>query len=89
MNKLLIIGGPTGIGKSELAVKLAKRYNAVILSADSAQIYKGMNIGTGKITESEKCSILHTMIDIVNPNEDYSVQNYCNDAKKNYFTTPY
>ena len=82
MNKLLIIGGPTGIGKSELAVKLAKRYNAVILSADSAQIYKGMNIGTGKITESEKCGILHTMIDIVNPNEDYSVQNYCNDAKK-------
>ncbi len=82
MNKLLIIGGPTGIGKSELAVKLAKRYNAVILSADSAQIYKGMNIGTGKITESEKCGILHTMIDIVNPNEDYSVQNYCNEAKK-------
>ncbi len=82
MNKLLIIGGPTGIGKSELAVRLAERYNSVIVSADSAQIYKGMNIGTGKVTESEKHSILHTMLDIISPDEDYSVQKYYSDATK-------
>lgn len=82
MNKVLIIGGPTGIGKSDVAVKLALRYNAVIIGADSMQIYKGMDIGTGKIREEEKHGIPHTMIDIVAPNADYSVQKYCSDAKK-------
>ena len=82
MNKLLIIGGPTGIGKSELGVKLALRYNGVVIGADSMQIYKGLNIGTGKIKEEEKCGILHSMIDILSPRDDYSVQKYVIDAKR-------
>lgn len=82
MKKVLIIGGPTGIGKSALGIRLAKRYDGVIVSADSMQIYKGLNIGTGKVTEDEKEGILHTMIDIVQPNEEYSVQKYYTDATK-------
>lgn len=82
MNKVLFIGGPTGIGKSSLGISLAKRYNGVIVSADSMQIYKGMDIGTGKVTEAEKAGVLHTMLDIVAPNEDFSVQKYCVEATK-------
>ena len=82
MNKVLIVGGPTGIGKSEVAVRLAQRYNATIVGADSMQIYRGMNIGTGKISEREKCGIPHAMIDIISPNTQYSVQNYVQDAQK-------
>lgn len=81
-NRLLIIGGPTGIGKSSLAVKLALKYNGVIIGADSMQIYRGMNIGTGKITEEEKCGIQHSMIDIAQPDCEYSVQKYHSDASK-------
>ena len=83
MNKLLIIGGPTGVGKSELAVKLAQRYgDAIIVGADSMQIYKGMDIGTGKISKDEMKGIRHTMIDIVQPNDDFSVQKYVENAKQ-------
>lgn len=83
MNKVLIIGGPTGIGKSNLAVRLALRYqDSIIIGADSMQIYKKMNIGTGKITEGEKQGILHTMIDIVEPYEDFSVNLYLKQAKR-------
>lgn len=80
MNKVLFIGGPTGSGKSALGITLAKRYDGVIVGADSMQIYKGMDIGTGKVKEHEKDGVLHTMLDIVMPNEDYSVQKYCIDA---------
>lgn len=82
MNKVIIIGGPTGIGKSDLAVDLALRYSAAIVSADSMQIYKGMNIGTGKITKDEMREIPHYMLDIVQPDCEYSVQNYFSDTKK-------
>lgn len=82
MNKVLFIGGPTATGKSDIAVKLALKYNAIVIGADSMQIYRGMDIGTGKITEEEKCGIEHTMIDIVYPDKEYSVQNYVADAKK-------
>lgn len=82
MKKVIIIGGPTGIGKSDMAVRLALRYDkSFIIGADSMQIYKGMDVGTGKVTEKEKCGIEHTMIDILCPNELYSVQNYVEDAK--------
>ena len=70
MNKILIIGGPTGIGKSNLAVRLALRYNGVIIGADSVQIYRGLDIGSGKVNVSEKRGIPHSMIDILQPNED-------------------
>lgn len=77
-----MVGGPTGIGKSDIAVRLALRYNGIIVGADSVQIYRGMDIGSGKVSEKEKCGIPHTMIDIVYPNESYSVQKYCNEAQK-------
>ncbi len=82
MRKIIIIAGPTASGKSDLAIKIAKKLNSEIISADSMQIYKDMNIGTAKITESEMQGIKHHMLDVVNPNEEYSVSDYSNAAKK-------
>lgn len=103
MNKklppIIVILGPTGSGKTSLSLKLAKKYNGEIISADSRQIYKGMDIGTDKIKimnyESRIMNqdidkfyygnvngIPHYMIDIINPNEEYSVANYKKDALK-------
>ena len=79
--KVYVIGGPTASGKSKLAVELAKKINGEIISADSMQIYKGMNIGTAKITKEEMQGIKHYLIDIVSPNERYSVSNFKNDAE--------
>ena len=78
MNKptVIVIGGPTASGKSNLAVELGKRINGEIISADSMQIYKEMNIGTAKITEEEMQGIKHYMLDIINPDERYSVSAY-------------
>ena len=77
-----VIGGPTASGKSKLAVELAKQINGEIVSADSMQIYKEMNIGTAKITTEEMQGIRHYMIDIVNPDERYSVSAFKKDAEK-------
>ena len=74
--KLLIISGPTGVGKSSLAVDLAKKLNTEIISADSMQIYKGMDIGTAKIKREEMQGITHHMIDIIDPKNSFSVQNF-------------
>jgi len=73
MNKLLIISGPTATGKTDLAIKLAKEFNGELISADSRQIYKGMDVGTGK--DHPKNTIVH-LIDIVNPNQAFSVAQY-------------
>ena len=80
--KIVIIGGPTASGKSSFAVQCALRFNGEVISADSMQIYRYMDIGTGKITESEKNGIAHHMIDIVQPNENYSVGLYLKTAKE-------
>lgn len=77
---LIVITGPTASGKTALAVKLAQEFNAEIVSADSMQIYKEMNIGTAKPTGDEMCGIKHHMIDIADPNEDFSVAQYCEIA---------
>ncbi len=82
MNKVLVITGPTGCGKTDLSVKIAKRIGAEIISSDSMQIYKGMDIGTAKVTKEEMQNVPHHMIDIVSPFESYSVSDYCKDAKK-------
>ena len=82
MRKIIIIAGPTASGKSALAIKLAKKLNTEIISADSMQIYKDMNIGTAKITEKEMEGIKHHLLDVVNPNEEYSVSDYADAAKK-------
>ena len=82
MNKIIVIVGPTAVGKTYISVELAKKLNTEIISADSMQIYKGMNIGTAKITEEEKQGIIHHMIDIISPDEEYSVSEFKYDAEK-------
>lgn len=72
----IVIAGPTAVGKTELSLKIARLFEGEIISADSAQIYKGMNIGTAKIKEEEKQGIEHFMIDIVEPIKKYSVGDY-------------
>ncbi|MCL2847214.1 MAG: tRNA (adenosine(37)-N6)-dimethylallyltransferase MiaA [Firmicutes bacterium] len=81
--KLLILTGATATGKSALAVSIAKQTNASIIGCDSMQIYRGLNIGTGKISESEKQGVPHYMIDIVDPSDNYSVSQYVEDTQKN------
>ncbi|MDP2934474.1 MAG: tRNA (adenosine(37)-N6)-dimethylallyltransferase MiaA, partial [bacterium] len=78
--KLIVVLGPTASGKSELAVQLAKQYNGEIISADSRQIYKEMDIGTGKITSREMQGIPHCLLDIISPKKQFSVAEYKNLA---------
>jgi tRNA dimethylallyltransferase len=75
-NKLLVIVGPNASGKSDLAVKLAKKFDGEVVSADSRQVYKGMDIGTGKITKEEMQRIPHYLIDIASPKRRFSVAQY-------------
>ncbi|MBP1925327.1 tRNA dimethylallyltransferase [Sedimentibacter acidaminivorans] len=75
-NKIIVIVGPTAVGKTYVSVELAKKFNTEILSADSMQIYKEMDIGTAKVTEDEKQGVKHHMIDIINPDETFSVSDF-------------
>lgn len=81
IDKVLIITGPTACGKSDFAIKLAKKFDGEIISADSQQIYKDMDIGTNKIKESETDGIKHYGLDIKYPNEEYSVQEFKDMAR--------
>ena len=81
MENLVIITGPTGIGKTELSLELAKKYKGEIISSDSMQIYKKLNIGTAKI-DLNKTSILHHMVDIIEPSDNFTVADFKNSAKK-------
>ena len=74
--KILVITGPTASGKTALAVELAKRHNGEVVSADSMQIYRRMDIGTAKPTETEKQGVPHHMLDVAEPEEDFSVAWY-------------
>jgi tRNA dimethylallyltransferase len=74
--KLLVLIGPTAVGKTKLSIELAKRFNGEVISGDSMQIYKGMDIGTAKITEEEMEGIPHHLIDIKNPEEPFSVAEF-------------
>ena len=78
---IISIVGPTGVGKTKLSVVLAKKYNAEIISSDSMQVYKKMDIATAKVTEDEKEGIKHHLIDIKNVEDDYSVFDYQRDAR--------
>ena len=82
MNKAIVIAGPTGVGKTKISIDLASELNAEIISSDSAQVYKGLNIGTAKITENETQGIKHHLIDIVEPISKYSVGNFEKDVNK-------
>lgn len=73
MNKLVILTGPTAVGKTSLSIKLAKRINGEIISADSMQVYRGMDIGSAKIKENEKEGIPHYLIDVLDPLDDFNV----------------
>ncbi len=80
-NDVIVITGPTAVGKSEIAVTLAKQINGEIISADSMQIYKGLNIGSGKVTEKEMSGVKHYLLDILDINQSYSVAEFCQDCK--------
>lgn len=79
---ILAIVGPTGVGKTKLSVELAKKYQAIIINCDAMQVYKGMDIGTAKITEEEKEGIPHYLFDIKGVQENYTVYDYQLDARK-------
>lgn len=79
---VIVILGPTGSGKSKLSISLAKKLGGEIVSCDSMQIYRRMDIGTAKISKKEMENIPHHMIDIVEPNEEFSVGEYVKQAKK-------
>ena len=80
MNNIICIAGPTASGKTALAVELAKCVNGEVVSCDSMQIYKGMDIGTAKPTTEEMQGIVHHMLDIAEPWEEFSVSRYCEIA---------
>ena len=80
--KLIAIVGPTAVGKTALAIELAKRYNGEIISCDSMQVYKGMDIGTAKPTRKEQAQVKHHLINIKEPNEGFSCADYATLAKK-------
>ncbi|MBY6916098.1 tRNA (adenosine(37)-N6)-dimethylallyltransferase MiaA [Clostridium botulinum] len=80
--KILVLGGPTAVGKTELSIKLAEKLNGEIISADSMQIYKNMDIGSAKVTKEEMRDINHHMIDIVSPEEEFSVADFKNIGEK-------
>ena len=82
MDKVIVIAGPTASGKTDLAIELALRINGEIISADSMQIYREMNIGTAKPTMEERKGIPHHMLDIVDPDEEFSVAQFQQGAKK-------
>jgi tRNA dimethylallyltransferase len=74
--KILVILGPTASGKSDLAVKLAKKFNGEVISADSRQVYKGLNIGTGKITKKEMMGVSHHLLDVEDPKKTFTVARF-------------
>lgn len=82
LEKLIIIAGPTASGKSDAAVRLAQRLHGSIISADSMQVYRGMDIGSAKITKEEMCGIPHYLIDILDPKEEWNVTLFQSRAKE-------
>ncbi len=80
--KILVVLGPTSAGKSDLAVELAQKHNGEIISADSRQVYKGMDLGTGKITKEEMRGVPHYMLDVASPKSVFNVSKYKIKAQK-------
>ena len=76
MNKLVVIAGPTASGKSGLGIDLALKYNAEIVSADSRQVFKGLDIGSGKVTPEETQGVPHWLLDVAEPNDFFSVKDF-------------
>ena len=82
MNKIIVITGPTAVGKTKLSIELAKRYNGEIINADAVQVYKGLDIGSAKVTEEEKNGIPHHLFDIKEVDEEYTIYHYQKDCRK-------
>lgn len=82
MNKIIVITGPTGVGKTKLSVMLAKMLDGEIINADSMQVYKGLDIGTAKIKDEEKDGIVHHLFDICDVSDDYNIFRYQKDCRK-------
>ncbi len=79
---IIVIAGPTGVGKTKLSIELAKKLNGEIINADSTQVFKGLNIATAKVTNKEMENVPHHLIDIKEITENYTVYDYQKDARK-------
>ena len=79
---IIVITGPTWVGKTKMSIELAKRYNAEIINGDAVQVYRGLDIGSAKVTEEEKEGIPHHLFDIRNVDEEYSIYDYQKDVRK-------
>ncbi|MGM9876293.1 MAG: tRNA (adenosine(37)-N6)-dimethylallyltransferase MiaA [Bacilli bacterium] len=82
MSKIIVITGPTAVGKTKLSIELAKKYNGEIINADAVQVYKDLDIGSAKVTEEEKENIPHHLFDIKDVNEEYTIYHYQKDCRK-------
>ncbi|MBM4438212.1 MAG: tRNA (adenosine(37)-N6)-dimethylallyltransferase MiaA, partial [Actinobacteria bacterium] len=78
---LIVVAGPTAAGKSALALELARAHGGVIVSADSRQVYREFDIGTGKPTEAERAAVPHDLIDVAEPTETYTAACFVRDAR--------
>lgn len=88
MRNLIVILGPTASGKSKLGVTLAKKFKGVVISADSRQVYRGLDIGTAKITKPEMHGVKHFLLDVASPKSQYSVARYVKDVQRVLRTIP-
>ena len=79
---IIVVTGPTGVGKTKLSISLAKKYNAEIINGDAIQVYKGLDIGSAKVTKDEMDGVKHHLFDIRDVWEDYSIYDYQNDCRK-------
>ena len=82
MKKVIVVAGPTAVGKSDFAIEIAKRYGLEIISGDSIQVYRGLDIGSGKVTKQETQGIKHHLIDILSPKDSYSVSMFQSMARE-------
>ncbi|MGL6228260.1 MAG: tRNA (adenosine(37)-N6)-dimethylallyltransferase MiaA [Culicoidibacterales bacterium] len=79
--KVVVVVGPTASGKSQLAIEIAQQFDGEVISGDSMQVYQGMDIGTAKVTQSEMAGVVHHLIDICEPTQNYSVAQFQHDVR--------
>ena len=82
MKKVIAILGPTAVGKTKISIMIAKHYNVDVISGDSVAVYKGLDIGSAKPTKEEMDGVIHHLIDIREPNEEYSTADFQREARK-------
>lgn len=82
LKKVIVIVGPTGVGKTNISISIARKYNAEIINCDQSQMRKELNIGTAKITKDEMNGIKHHLIDFLNPEDEYSIKDFQDNARE-------